>query len=204
MRKVVFFLILACGAPPGIFAQRYSDSEVPRFELGAWFDFAHIERVSDALGVGASLHYNFNRHYALDSQFAFGPVAASAGGAEGQTKLLVGVRAGQRVEDYGFFLHARGGFVNYSRANGGQPLFSRDTFPAFDVGGTLENYFGSFPNSWKKNMVFRLEVGALIVPYGRATLTPSSSPSIGSSPPPSGPLGTRVGPVLGLGIGIRF
>lgn len=204
MRKVVFFLILACGTPPGIFAQRYSDSEVPRFELGAGFDFAHIERISDALEVGASFHYNFNPHYALDSQLAFGPAATSALGAGAQTTFLAGVRAGQRVEDYGFFLHARGGFVNYSRANGGRPLFSRNTFPAFDVGGTLENYFGSFRNPWEKNMVFRLEVGALIVPYGRATLTPSSSPLIGSPPPPTGPLGTRVGPVLGLGMGIRF
>ena len=153
---------------------------------------------------GASFHYNFNEHFALDSQFTYGPATTSTLGAGGQTTFLAGVRAGQRVQDYGFFLHAREGFVHYYRDNGGQPLFSRNAFPAFDVGGTLENYFGSFPDPWKKNMVFRLEVGALIVPYGRATLTPSSSPPIGSPPPPTGPLGTRVGPVFGLGIGFRF
>ena len=94
--------------------------------------------------------------------------------------------------------------MQYFAENGGQPLFSRNTFPAFDVGGSLEHYFGMFPDPWRKNMVFRLEVGALIVPYGRATLTPSSSPPIGSPPAPTGPPGTRVGPVLGLGIGFRF
>jgi hypothetical protein len=204
MRKVVFFLILVCGTSPGIFAQRYTDSEVPRYELGVQFSFSHNESVSDALGGGASFHYNFNKHYALDSQFTYGPATTSTVGAGGQTMFLAGVRAGKRVEDSGFFLHARGGFVQYSPENGGRPLFSRDTFPAFNVGGTLEHYFGMFPNPWEKNMSFRLEVGALIVPYGRATLTPSSSPPIGSPPAPTGPLGTRVGPVFGLGIGFRF
>jgi hypothetical protein len=195
MRNAVFLLILACGTPPGVSAQRYSESEVPRYELGGQFSLVHIEGLSPTLGVGASLHYNFNEHFALDSQFTF-----PAG--EGHTTFLTGVRAGRRVEDYGFFLHARGGFLHYITDTGAAPLLSRNTFPAFDVGGTLENYFGSFPDPWKKNMVFRLEVGALIVPYGRASLT--SPPPIGSPPAPTGPLGTRIGPVFGLGIGFRF
>jgi|SRR5919109_1057103 hypothetical protein len=203
MRKVVFFLIFVCGTPRGVLAQRYSASEVPHYELGVHFDFAHIERVSDALGAGASFHYNFNEHYAFDSQFTYGPATASAGGAGDQTMFLVGVRAGQRFEDSGFFIHVRGGFLHYGAGNGEGPLFSRDTFPAFDVGGSLEHYFGMFPDPWNKNMVFRLEVGALVVPYGRATFT-SSSPPFGSPPAPTGPLGTRVGPVYGLGIGFRF
>lgn len=203
MRKAVFLLILACGIPQGVFAQRYSD-EVPHFELGGQLSLAHIARVSDTLGIGASFHYNFNEHYAFDSQLAFADATSSAGGAGGQTKFLVGLRAGQRVEDSGFFLHARGGFLRYVADTGEGPLFSRNTFPAFDVGGSLEHYFGWFPDLWNKNMVFRLEVGALIVPYGRATLTPSPSPPIGSPPPPSGPLGTRVGPVYSLGFGFRF
>jgi hypothetical protein len=202
MRRGLFLLILVCGIPPRLLAQRYSDQEVPRYELGFQFNFAHIERVSDALGVGARFHYNFNQHIALDSELTFGPAATSAGGAGGQTAFLVGVRAGQRVASSGFFLHARGGVVHYGTSNGGPPLFSRATFPAFDAGGTLEHYFGSRP--WEQNMVFRVELGALIVPYGSATLIPGPSPVIGSPPPPMGPLGTRVGPVLGLGIGFRF
>ncbi len=202
MRRALFVLILLCGAAPQLFAQRYSYQEVPRYELGVQFRLAHIERISDALVGGARFHYNFNEHFALDSQLTFGPATTSAGGSGAQTALLVGVRAGQRVAGSGFFLHARGGFVHYSASNGGLALFSRDTFPALDAGGTLEHYFGSTP--WEQNMVFRVELGALIVPYGNATLIPGPSPVIGSPPPPSGQLGTRVGPVLGLGIGFRF
>ena len=92
--------------------------------------------------------------------------------------------------------------MRYSPSNGGPPLFSRNTFPALDAGGTLEHYFGSTP--WQQNMFFRLELGALIVPYGSATLVPGPATIIGAPPPPSGQLGTRVGGVLGLGFGFRF
>jgi hypothetical protein len=202
MRRAMLLLFLLCGTTPRLFAQRYSDQEVPRYELGVQFGLAHIERISDALVGGARLHYNFNEHLALDSQLTSGPATTSAGGSGGQTAFLVGLRAGQRVAGSGFFLHARGGFVHYSPSSGAPPLFSRDTFPALDAGGTLEHYFGSRP--WEQNMVFRVELGALIVPYGSATLISGPSPVIGSPPPPSGQLGTRVGPVLGLGIGFRF
>ncbi|HTT33775.1 MAG TPA: outer membrane beta-barrel protein [Methylomirabilota bacterium] len=202
MRRAVLAAILLCGIPPHLYAQRYSDSEVPRYEVGGQLSLSHFERVSSALGFGANFHYNFNEHFALDSQFTFGPASAAGNWSGGRSTFLTGVRAGRRVEDYGFFLHARGGIVHYIADNGAGPLFSRGTFPAFDVGGTLENYFGSFPDPRKKNMFVRLEVGALIVPYGRATVT--TPPPIGSPPPPTGPLGTRVGPVFGLGIGFRF
>ena len=205
MRHTLFLLIFACAVPSQVVvAQRYSDLEVPRYELGAQFGLAHIQRVSDALGVGASFDYNFNEHYALDSQFTYGPATASVDGAGDQTMFLVGVRAGQRVASSGFFLHARGGFVHYSTANGASPLFSRDTFPAFHVGGTLEHYFGSIQRPWEQNMFFRMELSALIVCYGNATFFGPPFPIIGSSPPPSGPLGIRVGPVFGLGVGFRF
>lgn len=203
MRQALFLLILACGIPRQVVAQRYSDLEVPRYELGAQFGLGHIERVSDALGVGASFDYNFNEHIALDSQLTFGPATASTA-AGGHSTFLVGVRAGRRVASSGFFLHARGGFVHYSTTNGASPLFSRDTFPAFHVGGTLEHYFGSIQRPWEQNMFFRMELSALIVPYGNATFFGPPSPIIGSPPAPSGPLGMRVGPVFGLGIGFRF
>lgn len=203
MRRGIFLAILLWGIPSSLFAQRYYSDEVPRYELGAQFGLAHIARVSDMLGIGASFDYNFNEHIALDSQVTFGPATASTA-AGGQTSFLIGVRAGRRVASSGFFLHARGGFVHYSPPNGAPPLFSRDTFPAFHVGGTLEHYFGSTQRPWEQNMFFRMELSALIVPYGNATFFGPPSPMIGSPPAPSGPLGIRVGPVFGLGIGFRF
>ncbi|PYT92105.1 MAG: hypothetical protein DMG36_16325 [Acidobacteria bacterium] len=203
MRRAIFFAILLCGVPPNLFAQRYYDSELPRYELGLRLDLVNIHAAGAMVGGGATFHYNFNGHLALDSQFAFGPVTISGGNAGGHTTFLTGIRTGQRVEDSGFFIHARGGFLHYVNANG-TSLLSRTSFPAFNVGGTFEQYFGPIRRSGGTNMVFRLEFGALIVPYGSATIIPSSSPTIGSSPAPTGPLRTRVGPVLGLGIGFRF
>lgn len=201
MRRAMFFAILLCGISPQLFAQRYYDSDLPRYELGLQFDVARIDSVSDAGGLGARFHYNFNEHLALDSQLSYGPNNVSTGSQSSQTMFLAGVRAGQRVAGSGFFLHARGGFTHYDAGNG-TSLLSRNTFPAFDVGGTLEGYFGARP--WDRSMVFRLELGALIVPYGNATLLPPPPSAIVIPPGPSGPLGTRVGPVFGLGIGFRF
>src|SRR5919108_3677863 len=166
MRRAVTFLILSCSISPQLFAQRYSDSELPRYELGLQFELARIDSVSDAGGLGARFHYNFNEHLALDSQLNYGPSTVSTGSQSSQTTFLVGVRAGQRVASSGFFLQARGGFIHYDAGNG-TSLLSRNAFPAFDVGGTLEGYFGARP--WDRNIVFRLELGALIVPYGNAT-----------------------------------
>jgi len=201
MRRILLLATVLCGIPPQLLAQRYYESEVPRYELGVQFEVARIDSVSDAGGLGVRFHYNFNEHLALDSQLSYGPSNLSTGSESSQTAFLVGVRAGQRVASSGFFLHARGGFTHYDAGNG-TSLLSRNTFPAFDVGGTLERYFG--PRPWDRNMVFRLELGALLVPYGNATLLPPPPPAIVIPPGPSGPLGTRVGPVLGLGIAFRF
>jgi hypothetical protein len=198
MPKAVFFLILACGIPPKVFAQRYHDPELPLYELGLRFDVANFGSAGSKAGGGVTFHYNFNHHLALDSQFTFGPATVVA---NGHTTFLMGVRAGQRVEDCGFFLHARGGFLHYDNSTSS---LSRNSFPAFDLGGTLEFYEGAARQRWGGSMVFRLEMGALIVPYGNATIIPSDSSTIGSPPPPTGSLGTRVGPIIGLGIGFRF
>jgi hypothetical protein len=203
MRQAILFLLLACGIPPRLLAQRYYDSELPRYELGLRLDLANVHAAGAMGGAGATFHYNFNDHLALDSQVTFGPVTITGGNSGGHTTFLTGIRAGQRVQDSGFFIHARGGFLHYINANG-TSLLSRNSFPAFNVGGTFEQYFGPIRRPGDTNMVFRLEFGALIVPYGSATIIPSSSPTIGTPPPPSGQLGTRVGAVAGLGIGFRF
>ena len=204
MRGILLLLLLACGTPPRLFAQRYSGLEVPRYELGLQFNFAHTERVNDALQAGVRFHYNFTEHLALDSEFDYGTNSVPGANIGGQSTFLIGLRTGQRVRDSGFFVHARGGFLGYGAANGAPPPFTRNTVPAFDAGGTLEQYFGSFPRPWERNTFFRLEIGALLVPYGNAMITPPPSPVLGSPPPLSGRLGTRIGPVVSLGVGVRF
>lgn len=203
MRRGIFFVILLCGIPPQLFGQRYYDSALPRYELGLCLDLANVHAAGTMGGGGATFHYNFNDHLALDSQLTFGSVTIPGGNAGGDTTFLAGIRAGQRVRDSGFFIHARGGFLRYVNENG-TSLLTRNYFPAFNVGGTFEQYFGPIRRSGESNLFFRLEFGALIVRYGSATVIPSASPTIGSPPPASGPLGTRIGAVGGLGIGVRF
>ena len=200
MRRAIFFLILAFGVPSQLFAQRYYGPEVPRYEVGAQFDIHYLDGIQKwGGGVGLRFHYNFDAHFALDSELVYrqhnvdtfqGVTTQSA--VVGQTTGLFGVRAGTRAEDYGFFASARAGFLHFS-TDQGVTLITRDTVPAFDLRGTMEHYHGP--------VILRLELGELIVAYGNAQA--ASNVSLG--PPPSpGRLGTRATPVVGLGFAVRF
>src|SRR5215470_19813277 len=111
MRRALFFLIFLCGTAPQLFAQRYYEGEVPRYEVGAQFDIHYLNGIQEwGGGVGLRFHYNFDAHFALDSELVYrqhnvdslsGVTARSA--VVGQTTGLFGVRAGTRREEYGFF-----------------------------------------------------------------------------------------------------
>lgn len=200
MRRAVFFAIFLCGISPQLFAQRYYDVEVPRYEVGVQADIHYLDGVRRwGGGLGFRFDYNFNEHIALDSELVFrqhdllasnGVTTQSA--VVGQTTGLFGIRAGKRVEDYGFFAHARAGFLHFG-TDQGVTLLSRNTVPAFDVRGTLEHYSGP--------VILRLELGEMIVAYGDAQA--ASNISLGPPPAP-GRLGTRASPVVGLGFAVRF
>lgn len=201
MRKIWFLLALILLVPPSVFAQNQHYSDVPRYELGLQVDIANLNGINEwGGGVGARFHYNLNEHFALDSQLTYrqhniavlsGIIPSSS--AIGQTDGLFGVRAGVHQEDVGFFAHARAGFMHFGEAQGAS-LLTRNTFPMFDVGGTIERYSGP--------VILRLELGEQIVAYGNAQLS-FGSPML-QPPPPLGRLGTRIGPVLGLGFAVRF
>lgn len=200
MRRAVLFLILLSGISPQLFAQRYYSPEVPRYEIGVQTDFHHLDGVGEwGGGLGLRFNYNFNEHAALESELLYRQhdLIASNGATPqtavvGQTTGLFGVRVGQRMEDYGFFAHARAGFLHFG-TDQGVTLLTRNTVPTFDCRGTVEHYYGP--------VILRLELGELIVAYGNAQA--SSNVSVGP-PPASGRLGTRASPVVGLGFGVRF
>ena len=198
MRRAVFFVILLCGISPQLFAQRYYGSENPRYEVGVQADIHYLDGVGEwGGGLGFRFNYNFNEHVALDSELVFRQHNLLASNATqsfvvGQTTGWFGVRAGKRVEDYGFFAHARAGFLHFG-TDQGVTLLTRNTVPAFDVRGTLEHYYGP--------VMLRLELGEMIVAYGNARA--ASNISLGPPPAP-GRLGTRASPVLGLGFAVRF
>lgn len=197
MRNALFLALLGCCIPQALNAQ--GQLEIPRYEIGVQADLRYLDGVGDGGGgLGGRFHYNFDEHLALDSEFIYRqhnvsvPVGTTVGtGVIGQTTGLVGLRAGQRFENVGFFVRARAGILHFGN-DGGVTLLSRKTFPAFDVGGTLERYLGP--------MIWRFELGELIVPYGNAT----ASPGPYQVQPPLAPLRTRANPVFGIGFAVRF
>src|SRR5215467_11589254 len=199
MRRSILFVIFLLGISPQLFAQRYYEGEVPRYEVGAQFDIHYLNGLQEwGGGLGLRFHYNFNQHVALDSElvyrqhnlFASNSTAAQSA-TIGQTSGLFGVRAGQHAGYYGVFAHARAGFLHFGTSNGAS-LLNRGTVPAFNVGGTFERYHGP--------VILRFDLGELIVAYGNAQATQG----LLGPPPPPGRLGTRASPIAGLGFAVRF
>ena len=194
---VIATIFFAQMLPAVLHAQ--SSLEVPRYELGLQLNFTYLDGVGVwGGGIGGRFHYNFNEHVAFDSEVLFRQNNVPAVNASNPTPIvaqttgLFGVRAGQRFENGGLFVHARGGFLHFGN-DGGATLLTKSTVPAFDVGMTLERYFGP--------AIFRFDAGEMIVPYGNATLWQSPlAPQI----PPPGPLGTRANPSVEFGIAFRF
>lgn len=201
MRWALPLFVLSCYLSPALSAQGRYDYGVPRVEIGAQFDINNLDGVGVwGGGFGVRFHYNFTEHVALDSSLTYrqhnllaGPPPALVSPAIGQTNGLFGARMGQRVDHYGFFAHARGGFVHFGSAHG-VTLLTKNTVPAFDVGGTLEAYHGP--------VILRFDLGEMIVAYGNATVSPSQT-SLGP-PPATARLGTRASPAVGFGFAIRF
>jgi hypothetical protein len=199
MRWALLSLIFTILIPQGLPAQLQHYEDVPRYELGMQVDIHYLDGVGDwGGGVGGRFHYNFDEHFALDSELTYrqhdvlSPNGLSST-VVGQTSGLFGVRAGQRVGEVGFFAQARAGFLHFSNNNGASFL-TRNTVPAFDVGGSFERYLGP--------VILRFGVSELIVPYGNAKLPPG--PPVTPPQPFPGPLGTRASPMVGLGFAVRF
>jgi len=201
MRMAVFFLVGAFLIPQMLHAQRWQSTDLPRYEVGVQANINYLDGVGEwGGGIGARFHYNFDQHFALDSELTYrqhdlatlsGPSLTPA--AVGQTSGLFGVRAGQRDGEYGFFAQARAGFLHFSNGNGAS-LLTRNTVPAFDIGGTFERYRGP--------VILRLGLSELIVPYGSARIPPA--PLSTPPQPQSGPLGTRASPMVSFGFAVRF
>jgi hypothetical protein len=198
MRLAMLLCVTAIFIPQGLRAQWQSYTETPRYELGLQVDVAYLNGVSDwGGGAGVRFHYNFDEHFALDSELTYRlhnvfTSNALSSATVGQTSGLFGIRAGQRVRDVGFFAQARAGFLHFNNNNTAS-LLTRNTVPAFDVGGTLERYLGP--------VVLRVGLSEQIVAYGNARVSPG--PPMPPQPLP-GQLGTRASPLLGLGFAIRF
>ena len=165
-----FFLVASVLTPMALHAQARQYTDLPRYELGLQANINQLDGVGVwGGGIGARFHYNFDEHFALDSELTYRQhhTAVLTGTSlstvvVGQTSGLFGIRAGQRDADYGFFAQARAGFLHFGNNNGAS-LLTRNTVPAFDVGGSVERYLGP--------VILRFGLSELIVPYGNARNT---------------------------------
>jgi hypothetical protein len=192
MRTICFFVAVFC-LPLGLCAQT-SDS-VPRLEAGLQLDFAGLGPVGLVGGAGGRFHYNFNDHYALDTEITYHQQDASLANnflapavTLGQTNAFAGLRAGFREQNVGAFFRVRGGDLHFDSVQGAR-LLSRRNIPAVDVGITLEHYRGP--------MILRTDLGEWIMFAGNATVPTGF-------PPAPTRLGTRLSFSFGLGAAIRF
>ena len=193
MRKFALLQFMLC-IPVSLHAQSFD--RVPHVEAGLQFDFAGLGPVGLVGGVGGRFHYNFNDHFALDTEITyhqrdvsprnsfFAPPTVTLG----QTTALGGLRAGFREQNVGAFFRARGGALHFASAADAQ-LLTRRNVPALDLGITAERYDGP--------MILRMDVGEWFMFAGNATV-PSSF-----APPPTR-LGTRLSFSLGFGVAVRF
>jgi hypothetical protein len=199
MRMAVFFLVSAFLIPQMLHAQRWQSTNLPRYEVGVKANINYLDGVGEwGGGIGARFHYNFDQHFALDSELTYRQHNLSIPSGlssivEGQTSGLFGVRAGQRVGEVGFFAQARAGFLHFNN-NHEASLLTRNTVPAFDVGGSIERYLGP--------VILRFGLSELIVPYGNARVPPG--PPVTPPQPVPSPLGTRASPMAGFGFAVRF
>jgi hypothetical protein len=153
-------------------------------ELGIQLTGTHLHKLDEApFGIGARFFLNLKRYIALDSELTHYP--ANTSGNFGETTALAGVKAGWRVDRFGVFGKARGGFWHF----GGsffELRLNRKTIPAVDVGGVLEYY----PSP---RTAVRIDLGDTILFYGSQSL-------LGFT----GRLGTVHNFQPGLGFSFRF
>ena len=184
MSQRIFFALLMAVllAPAAAQAQAGGGPDVDehRAEVGAFYTGVNLEGFGETInGLGGRFGYNFNRHLALDTEFAFFPETHLGNRQFGQkTQGLVGVKAGTRTKYVGVFAKARPGVMfigevtsgfNCNSTSFGQTCRPSHNNLALDAGGVLEFY----PSS---RSIVRLDAGDTIVRIRNATAGVIGSP----------------------------
>ncbi len=164
-KKLLAAVILLLCAVGTTRAQAQLDEH--KFEIGGLFTVAQLESFDAAVnGLGGRFGYNFNEHFAIDSEISYFPETHLGNDQIGsKLQALVGVRAGARSKYVGVFAKARPGVMFIGERTSGfncnrQPSVTvcrpeHDNL-ALDVGGVVEFY----PST---RSIIRLDVGDTIV-----------------------------------------
>jgi hypothetical protein len=149
------------------------DLDAHRAEVGAFYTGVNLEGFGETVnGLGGRFGYNFNRNFALDSEFSYFPETHLGNSQFGtKTQGFVGVKAGARTGRVGVFAKARPGVMFIGEVTSGfncnSTGFGRTCRPshnnfALDAGGVLEFY----PSP---RAILRLDAGDTIVHIRDAT-----------------------------------
>ncbi len=204
MRYRIFFtMLLAVFAAPGLARAQSGaapDVDEHRAEVGVLYTGVNLEGFGETInGLGGRFGYNFNKHLALDTEFAFFPETHLGNRQFGQkTQAFAGVKAGARSRYAGIFVKARPGVMFIGEVTSGfncsGTSFGRTCRPshnnfALDAGGVLELY----PSA---RAIVRLDAGDTIVRIRNATNGVIGSPVATSD--------TTHNFQFGVGFGYRF
>lgn len=163
----LLFIILVMPAAARAQAGSAPDVGEHRVEVGAFYTGVNLEGFGETVGgLGGRFGYNFDKHFALDTEFSFFPEAHLGNRQAGQkTQAFAGVRAGARKGRVGLFAKVRPGVMFIGEVTSGLNCsgtsFGRTCRPshnnlALDAGGVLELY----PSA---RAVVRLDAGDTIV-----------------------------------------
>src|SRR5215467_10560917 len=135
-------------------------------ETGAQFTGLHLNTLGErALGFGGRGSYEFTRRtliIAPEVEFNYFPQNPS--GNFGETQLLAGVRAGVKIDQFGFFLKARPGLVHFGGGDFTERNGGSATNFAVDVGGVFEYYVS-------QRVAIRLDWGDTMIHFPRPIAT---------------------------------
>ncbi|HWS89321.1 MAG TPA: outer membrane beta-barrel protein [Pyrinomonadaceae bacterium] len=176
-RRIFFtlaFMVLLAPAAARAQTGDAPDVEAHRAEVGAFYTGVKLEGFGETVnGLGGRFGYNFNKNFALDTEFSFFPESRLGNRQFGQkTQAFAGVRAGARSRYVGLFAKARPGVMfigevtsgfNCNSTSFGQTCRPSHNNLALDLGGVLELY----PSA---RTIVRLDAGDTIVRIRNATL----------------------------------
>jgi outer membrane protein with beta-barrel domain len=156
------------------------DVDAHRAEVGAFYTGVNLDGFGETVnGLGGRFSYNFNKHFALDTEFSFFPETHLGNSQFGQkAQAFAGVKAGARSNRVGLFAKLRPGVMFIGEVTSGFNCSGQTCRPshnnlALDAGGVLELY----PSS---RTIVRLDAGDTIVRIRNATRGVLGSPTAAS------------------------
>jgi hypothetical protein len=175
MRLGLFAIFLAVSVPL-LFGQEHG-AYLNRFEIGGQVAdirtgcIGQTNCLYPSFGVGTGASMNLNQHFAIDSNFNITPGLSKEGTnlAGGRaSEFLIGVRAGVRARNYGFYLKAQPGFLRWNDVIKQVVFPSPHTFAFID--GSIDHFVSDvgagFEYSPSARIHIRTEVTDLVMHSG--------------------------------------